>query len=172
MIILGVDPSKTATGLVVCSIRGDSIRVMASMTCKNHKDETLAARISLIKADATEMYRQWDCERIAIERNVQGFYIAADGEKKNKSPQSTIDQAILIGAVGFLGEHLPLLIPPATAKKALTGHGGASKTQMVKMARLIATNWRPKETDRARKAEADAIGVAIAGANLAGARAV
>jgi len=171
MMILGVDPSLSATGIALVGMneRGKS-EICIAKTMPDHSKLDLLPRIFEISNEVRMIIQTAGPKvgfAVAIEHNVQVVYRDNRGVKRNKSPKSLLGQANLIGAIAdaamaMIGPEHVHLVNPSSAKLALTGHGAANKHTMIRYA-ATRTSWAPPKTERAQEAEADAIGVAFAG---------
>lgn len=153
MIILGLDPSLSCTGWGVIRTEGSRIAHIANGQVPTNAKAPMAERLATLQAALAEV--------IAIHRPDRA---AAEEIFVNKNPQSTLKLAQARGAVlaacGAAGlsvnEHAARLV-----KKAVVGTGGADKTQVQAMLKILLPGAGIAGADAA-----DALAVAIADAHL------
>ncbi|RJY09335.1 crossover junction endodeoxyribonuclease RuvC [Aurantiacibacter aquimixticola] len=153
MIILGLDPSLSCTGWGVIRVEGNRMSHIANGQVPTDAKAPMAARLDHLYAAIAAVIAQHAPDRAACEE------IFA-----NKNPKSTIKLAQARGAViaacGAAGlevrEHAARLV-----KKAVVGTGGAEKTQVQAMLKVLLPSAHLAGADAA-----DALAVAIADANL------
>ena len=153
MLILGLDPSLSCTGWGVIRVEGSRISHVANGQIATDAKAPMARRLAVLQRGVAEV--------IATHRPDRG---AAEEVFANKNPQSTLKLAQARGAVlaacGSAGlevrEHAARLV-----KKAVVGTGGAEKTQVQAMLKVLLPGARLAGADAA-----DALAVAIADANL------
>lgn len=155
MLILGVDPSLTATGWGL--IRADGSRLSHVMNGTIRVPATLAmpARLSALFAAMSGIVRDHHPDQAAMEEVFA-----------NKNPQSTLKlgqaRGAVLAALGAGGisvaEYAPRLV-----KKAIVGTGTAEKHQVQAMVERLLPGARPDSLDAS-----DALAVAIAHAGMAG----
>jgi crossover junction endodeoxyribonuclease RuvC len=148
MIILGVDPSLTATGWGVIRAEGNRISHIANGTIRVPADRPLARRLAELAAEV---------RAVALETHAETA--AAEEVFVNKNPQSTLKLGQARGAVlaalaesGLdVGEYAARLV-----KKALVGSGAAEKDQVRAMVERLLPGAKIAGADAA-----DALAVAI-----------
>ena len=153
MIILGLDPSLSCTGWGVIKVEGSRISHLANGEVKTNTKATMAERLSHIHDAIAAVIASYQPDRAAAEE----IFL-------NKNPQSTIKLAQARGAVlaacGGAGlevcEHAARLV-----KKSVVGTGGADKSQVQAMLKILLPTADISGADAA-----DALAVAIADANL------
>ena len=153
MIILGLDPSLSCTGWGVIRAEGSRIAHLANGQVPTDAKAPIAERLAALQAALAEV--------ISAHRPNRG---AAEEIFVNKNPQSTLKLAQARGAVlaacGAAGltvnEHAARLV-----KKAVVGTGGADKTQVQAMLKVLLPGAQIAGADAA-----DALAVAIADAHL------
>lgn len=154
MIILGLDPSLTATGWGVIRSSGSRLSYVASGTIKPPARGEMPARLSALFAAVSNV--------IAAQRPQAA---ACEEVFSNKNPQSTLKlgqaRGAVLAAVGAAGlacaEYAPRLV-----KKALVGGGAAEKRQVHAMVERLLPGAAPGTLDAS-----DALAVAICHANIA-----
>ncbi len=167
MRILGIDPSKRATGLADIEISDiGKAKIHQTHTMPDFPKLDHAMRVLTLCAAAEEWMRVGGIEAVGIEYNVATKYRDAKGKMRNKSPKAMLEHANLVGgmlvlAARELGPSSVHLVSPSAVKLSLTGHGQATKDAMIRYAGCR-TDWQKPKTIRASQAEADAIGVAFA----------
>ncbi|MDP4576302.1 crossover junction endodeoxyribonuclease RuvC [Qipengyuania sp. G39] len=153
MIILGLDPSLSCTGWGVIRAEGSRIAHLANGQVPTDAKAPIAERLAALQAALAEVIVAHRPDRAAAEE----IFV-------NKNPQSTLKLAQARGAVlaacGVAGltvnEHAARLV-----KKAVVGTGGADKTQVQAMLKVLLPGAQIAGADAA-----DALAVAIADAHL------
>lgn len=153
-IILGLDPSLSCTGWGVIRAEGSRIAHVANGQVPTDPKAPMAERLAMLHAALTELIATHRPDRAAAEE----IFV-------NKNPQSTLKLAQARGAVlaacGGAGlvvnEHAARLV-----KKSVVGTGGADKTQVQAMLKILLSGAMIAGADAA-----DALAVAIADAHLA-----
>jgi len=153
VIVLGLDPSLSCTGWGVIRTDGPRLSHIANGQIQTDAKAPMAERLHHIH-DAI----------FAVIGAYQPDVAAAEEVFVNKNPQSTLKLAQARGAVlaacGNAGlevrEHAARLV-----KKAVVGTGGADKTQVQAMLKILLPGAQVAGADAA-----DALAVAIADANL------
>lgn len=152
-LILGLDPSLSCTGWGVIRAEGSRIAHVANGQVPTDPKAPMAARLAGLQAALAAV--------IAVHRPDRA---AAEEVFVNKNPQSTLKLAqargCVLAACGAAGlavnEHAARLV-----KKAVVGTGGADKTQVQAMVKVLLPGVRIAGADAA-----DALAVAIADAHL------
>ncbi|MDG5751434.1 crossover junction endodeoxyribonuclease RuvC [Qipengyuania sp. XHP0211] len=153
MIILGLDPSLSCTGWGVIRAEGSRIAHVANGQVPTDAKATITQRLATLQSALAEVIAAHRPDRAAAEE----IFV-------NKNPQSTLKLAQARGAVlaacGAAGltvnEHAARLV-----KKAVVGTGGADKTQVQAMLKVLLPGAQIAGADAA-----DALAVAIADAHL------
>ena len=153
-LILGLDPSLSCTGWGVIRTEGSRIVHIANGQVPTDAKAPMAARLAGLQAALADVIAAHRPDRAAA---AEGFV--------NKNPQSTLKLAqargCVLAACGAAGlavnEHAARLV-----KKAVVGTGGADKTQVQAMVKVLLPGVRIAGADAA-----DALAVAIADAHLA-----
>lgn len=154
MLILGLDPSLSATGWGVIRAEGARIAHVANGQIKTDAGASMAERLAALQAGMAAVIAAYRPTRAAAEE----IYV-------NKNPQSTLKLAQARGAVLAacgaahlaVNEHAARLV-----KKAVVGTGGAEKQQVAAMVKVLLPGVQIAGSDAA-----DALAVAIADAHLA-----
>lgn len=156
MRILGIDPGLQSTGFGLIESQGSSLHYVASGTVKTAEAPRgdLPARLKLIFDGVCEVSARWQPDVASVEI----VFV-------NVNPQSTLLLGQARGAALAALVSRPLPVAEYTAlqmKKAIVGHGLASKTQVQEMvSRLLHLPGLPG------KDAADALGLAICHAHAA-----
>ena len=153
LIILGLDPSLSCTGWGVIRVDGSRLTHTANGQIPTDAKAPMAARLALLQRTLADVIAEYRPDRAAAEE----IFV-------NKNPQSTLKLAQARGAVlaacGTAGlavnEHAARLV-----KKAVVGTGGADKTQVQAMLKVLLPGAPITGADAA-----DALAVAIADAHL------
>ncbi len=153
MLILGLDPSLSCTGWGVIRVEGSRISHIANGQIATHAKTAMPLRLAALQSGIAEVIAAHRPDRAAAEEVFA-----------NKNPQSTLKLAQARGAVlaacGASGlavrEHSARLV-----KKAVVGTGGAEKSQVQAMLKVLLPGASLTGADAA-----DALAVAIADANL------
>ena len=153
-IILGLDPSLSCTGWGVIRAEGSRIAHVANGQVPTDPKAPMAERLAMLHAALAEVIATHRPDRAAAEE----IFV-------NKNPQSTLKLAQARGAVlaacgggGLVvNEHAARLV-----KKSVVGTGGADKTQVQAMLKILLPGTMISGADAA-----DALAVAIADAHLA-----
>lgn len=155
MIILGLDPSLSCTGWGVVQSVGSRLTHIANGQIPTDAKAPIAQRLALLQSALASVIAAHRPDRAAAEE----IFV-------NKNPQSTLKLAQARGAVlaacGQAGlpvsEHAARLV-----KKAVAGTGGADKTQVQAMIKVLLPGVRLAGADAA-----DALAVAIAAVHIGG----
>lgn len=148
MIILGIDPGSRKTGFGMIEKSGNHIRHVENGTFYLEDKETFAERLVYLHKKITTVATSFKPHAIVIE-NI--FY--------HKNPKSLQKLGEVRGVAILSGALLELEIfeyTPLEVKKAITGHGVASKEQVQFMVRRLL-----KLTDLAEENASDALALAL-----------
>ena len=155
MLILGLDPSLSCTGWGLVRTEGARLAHIANGQIATDAKAPMAERL-LHLHDAL----------IAVIETYRPDRAAAEEIFVNKNPQSTLKLAQARGAVLTACGHGGLTVNEHAAravKKAVVGTGGAEKSQVQAMLKVLLPGARIEGADAA-----DALAVAIADAHLGG----
>jgi crossover junction endodeoxyribonuclease RuvC len=152
-LILGLDPSLSCTGWGVIRAEGSRIAHVANGQVPTDPKAPMAQRLAGLQAALADVIAAHRPDRAAAEE----VFV-------NKNPQSTLKLAqargCVLAACGAAGlavnEHAARLV-----KKAVVGTGGADKTQVQAMLKVLLPGVQIAGADAA-----DALAVAIADAHL------
>ena len=150
MLIVGVDPGTATTGyaLVAEDAEGE-IRLVRYGVIETRAGEPMPLRLLSIHADLSALIRETGPEVMAVE---ELFF------SRNVTTALTVGQARGVVLLAAAQAGLPVFeYKPAQVKQALVGYGGASKTQMQEMVRMMLGLAEIPRPDDA----ADAIAVGI-----------
>ena len=166
-IIVGVDPGTVHAGLVKLVLpKGKDTRIAYDPTTFNAEPRWKGTEVSIINIamriieEAANGIHPYEVI-LAIEEN----FVGKDRAKSALKLRELI--GITIGLAAYSGMHI-IRVANTSAKLALTGSGGADKDDMVASAEpWFYDTWvnRPKY---AKQAEADALGIALAGLGIWG----
>lgn len=155
MIILGVDPGLTCTGWGVIAKAGSRISHVANGQIRTDASLSMAERLVELDSVLTDVILQHHPDSGAVEE----VFV-------NVNPQSTLKlgQARGVAMVALARTGMPVAeYPTKVIKKALVGTGGAAKTQVQAMLKVLLPGVTLKGEDAA-----DALAVAITHANMLG----
>lgn len=153
MIILGLDPSLSCTGWGVIKIDGSRISHIANGEVKTNAKAAIAERLDHLHSAIAAVIAAHQPDRAAAEEVFA-----------NKNPKSTLKLAQARGAVLAACGGASLTVREHSArlvKKSVVGTGGADKTQVQAMLKVLLPGAEIAGADAA-----DALAVAIADANL------
>lgn len=153
MLILGLDPSLSCTGWGIVARSGNRLSHVANGQIKTDPAASLAERLVTIDAGLAAMIAQHRPVCAAVEE----VFV-------NKNPQSTLKlgQARGVCLLAAARAGLPVAeYAPTLIKKAVVGTGGAEKTQVQAMLKVLLPGVQLAGADAA-----DALAVAIAHAHL------
>ncbi len=153
MLILGLDPSLSCTGWGVIRAEGSRIVHLGNGQIPTRTGSAMTERLAVLQASLASVIAEYHPDRAACEE----VFV-------NKNPQSTLKLAQARGAVLAacgaaslpVSEHAARLV-----KKAVVGTGGADKTQVQAMLKVLLPGAKIAGADAA-----DALAVAIAAAHL------
>lgn len=154
MIILGLDPSLSCTGWGVIRSEGARISHVANGQIKTNAAAPMAQRLAGLQAALAVVIAEHTPDRAAAEE----IFVNANPQSTLKLAQARGAVLAACGAAGLaVNEHAARLV-----KKAVTGTGGAEKTQVAAMVKVLLPGVALAGSDAA-----DALAVAIADAHLA-----
>lgn len=155
MRILGIDPGVAIVGFGVLDCVGATQKMVQYGAINTPAGMPLAARLTLIESDLTELIRQFHPDEMAIE---ELFF--------SKNITTGIAVAHARGVILCTAEKMQLPIyeyTPMQVKQAVVGYGLAEKRQVMDMTRrLLKLKAVPKPDDAA-----DALAIAICHARSA-----
>ena len=148
MRIIGIDPGSRYTGYGIVEKNGQQLQHLASGRINATSGATFSHRLEIIYEGLSKVLGQWPADVAAVET----IFTAHNA-------RSTIKLGQARGVALLALRHLELQIheyTPAKVKKNVTGHGRATKTQMVKMVQM-----RLGITNDLSEDAADALAVAL-----------
>jgi len=152
--ILGIDPGSRVTGYGIIESNGMQSRHLAS-GCIRAEDQPWPQRLGVIFSGVAEVVRQYAPREVAVE---QVFFArnAASALKLGQARGAAICAALSTGVE--VHEYTPKAV-----KQAVVGSGGAEKTQVGHMVKIILSLNEDLAED-----QADALAVAICHAHTLG----
>lgn len=156
MIILGLDPSLSCTGWGLVRAEGSRLTHIANGQVPTDAKAPMAERLCILQHNIASVIERHSPDTAACEE----VFV-------NKNPRSTLKLAqargVVLAACGAAGlavnEHAA-----RSVKQAVVGTGGADKTQVAAMVKVLLPGVKIIGADAA-----DALAVAIADAHLSGA---
>ena len=149
MRILGIDPGTAITGWGVVEGDGQTLTMVACGVVTTPAGMPLPQRLQIIYRELTEVIAQWQPEGAAVEELFCG---------KNVTTALIVGHGRGAALLALANAELPISeYKPLEVKQAITGHGGADKSQMQQMVRLLLNLTDIPRPDDA----ADALAVAI-----------
>ncbi|OYU33128.1 crossover junction endodeoxyribonuclease RuvC [Novosphingobium sp. PASSN1] len=155
MIIIGIDPGLTCTGWGIVAKSGSRLSHVANGQIRTDAKADMAQRLVELDAGLAAVIAAHQPDAGAVEE----VFV-------NVNPQSTLKlgqaRGVAMLAVARAGLHVAEY-PTKVIKKALVGTGGADKTQVQAMLKVLLPGVALKGSDAA-----DALAVAICHANMMG----
>jgi len=147
-IILGIDPGSRLTGFGIIEAQGTNIRYLGSGCIRIDISEDLAYRLKQIHDCVQQLIAEYRPDEFAIEQVFMG---------KNADSALKLGQARGSAIVAAAVNDLPVSEYAARAvKQAVTGKGGADKTQVQHMVQVLLNLPGKPQADAA-----DALAIAI-----------
>ncbi|TVP56283.1 MAG: crossover junction endodeoxyribonuclease RuvC [Gemmatimonadales bacterium] len=150
LVVVGIDPGSIATGYgVVARRRGGTMRLLECGVIRPTRKAELAVRILEIFEGVTEILERFRPDTVAVESVFQG-----------KNARSALILGHARGAILVAGARLEIEVAeytPVAIKKAVVGHGSATKDQV---GLLVQEQLRLKEPPRPSDA-ADGVACAL-----------
>ena len=147
-LILGIDPGSRITGYAVVERQGRQLSVVDSGIIRLTRIEGISLRLAELLTRLEEIIGKVEPDAVAVEdvftsRNARSALLLGQA------------RGVALAVAGRQG--LPVhAYPPATVKRAVSGHGRADKKQMQRMVQVLLSLSRTPVED-----EADALAVAI-----------
>lgn len=151
MLSLGIDPGTASLGYGLVQERDDgSLACVDYGVIRTKADTAMPQRLKHIHDELAVLVERYQPERAAVEE----LFFA-----RNVTTAITVAQARGVVLLALQNAGLPIAeYKPNAIKQSITGYGGADKSQMQEMVRLLlALERRPRPDDAA-----DALAVAIA----------
>lgn len=151
MLSLGIDPGTATLGFGFVRERGDgSLSCVHYGAIRTSADMPMPERLQRIHDELVHLLEEYHPDRAAVEE----LFFA-----RNVTTAISVAQARGVVLLALQNAGLPIAeYKPNAVKLAITGYGGAEKTQMQEMVRLLLALERAPRPDDA----ADALAVAIA----------
>jgi crossover junction endodeoxyribonuclease RuvC len=155
MRVLGIDPGTAITGYGVIEETKGTLKALTFGAIKTPAKQPLPKRLQTIYHRLKQLTTEWQPSTAAVE---EIFF------SKNVRTAMSVGQARGVVLLALADAGLSVAeYTPLTVKQAVTGYGGADKTQMQQMVRiLLGLSKIPKPDD-----VADALAVAICHINSA-----
>lgn len=153
MIILGIDPGTRVTGYGVIRVKGQKIEVV-DFGCIRPPVNATSSKKYLVVFDAIE-------QLIALHKPEA---LAVEGQFMHRNAMSAMKLGMARAMALLAAERAGIPIfeyAPKKAKKAVVGHGSASKQQVQKMMQALLNLEKPPTPEDA----ADALALALCHAN-------
>jgi crossover junction endodeoxyribonuclease RuvC len=152
MNILGIDPGSRITGFGIIKQEGDK-QIYVTSGCIKVAGKSLDARLTQIYSDLTMLVQQYLPEQVAIEQ----VFMHKNASSALKLGHARGVAMLAIAKLGIaVAEYSPRKI-----KQAVVGHGGAEKSQVQHMVKILLGLSSVPATDAA-----DALAVAICHGNF------
>ena len=156
MIILGIDPGLGSTGYGAIDTSLARLQLVVAGDIRPPKQEPLAYRLQVLHAALDELVAQQEPTAIVVEQ----LYTHV----KHVTTAAMMAHARGMACLVAEQHHVPLIeYPPNRVKKALTGHGTASKEQVAQMV----AHWLGQRDPSWSFDVTDALALAIAHAHMA-----
>ncbi len=151
--IIGLDPSLSCTGWGIVAKSGNRLSHVANGQVKTDPKASLPQRLLVLDRELAAVIAQYRPESGAVEE----VFVNQNGQSTLKLGQARGVCLLALARAGLpVAEYAPTLV-----KKALVGTGGADKTQVLAMVKVLLPGARPAGADAA-----DALAVAITHAHL------
>ncbi len=149
MRVIGIDPGTAITGWGIVEGEGNDLSMIAGGVITTKPSTPFPQRLQIIYQELTTIVEKWQPEDSAIEELFFG---------KNAKTALSVGHGRGVAMLALVNAGLPVTeYKPLSVKQAITGHGGADKSQMQQMVKLLLQlDDIPKPDDAA-----DALAVAI-----------
>lgn len=149
MKVLGFDPGTATTGYGVVEESGNKLIHIAHGVIRTPPGLHFAKRLKMLSDECDEIIRRYAPDAVALEK----LYFA-----RNITTGIAVAQARGVIALAAANHDRPTgEFSPTEVKLAITSHGGASKSQVQQMIKILLNLDAPPKPDDA----ADALGIAI-----------
>jgi len=159
MRILGIDPGLGITGYGLIETGGNNIKLVEAGIIRSNAKDKMEKRLANIYKKIIDLIKDTAPEAVVLEELYSHY----------KHPKTSILMGHARGAICLAVEHQDVSLinyPTTKIKKAITGHGRASKEQMQRtVASLLGLKNPPEPVD-----VTDALALAITHANIWGHR--
>ena len=156
MIVLGVDPGLNATGYGVMGVTGGQLRVIAAGEIRTPKGQPLTNRLEHLHRELSDLITRYRPTTMVLETIFTHQHF----------PSTAALMAHARGVACLAAQTHGLALAeysPARMKKALTGNGNASKTQVARMV----GQWLGHDDPSLSADATDALALAIAHVHMA-----
>ena len=144
MVILGIDPGLQATGYGVLTCSASALRVITAGDIRPPRAELLARRLAFIHEALSRIMARYHPQTVVLEKLFTHHHHVTTAALMAHARGVACLAAQEHGAI--LAEY-----PPTQVKKALVGHGRASKEQVARMVgqwlRHADASWSADATD-------------------------
>ena len=156
MRVLGVDPGLETTGYALVDTAGGQMRIVEAGVVRSTAREVLPRRLAALHDGIAEVLEQHHPDALVLEELYAHY----------GHPTTAILMGHARGVICLAAEHAKVPVIgylPTRIKKAITGHGHATKLQMQRMVqRLLSLRAVPEPPD-----VADALALALAHIHIA-----
>lgn len=153
MVILGIDPGLNTTGYGVLEMDGETLRMITAGDIRAPKRDAMSVRLSYLHDAVDKLMIRYQPTTLVLEAVFT----------HNTYVSTAALMAHARGVICQVGQQHKLTLveySPARVKKAITGHGNASKDQVAKMVEQWLGTIELKLSEDATDALALAIGFA------------
>ncbi len=156
-VILGIDPGLNATGYGAIAATGRTVRLLAAGDIRPPRTHPLPERLEFLHRRLADLIERQHPAIVVLE--------AVFTHQRYLNTAALMAHARGVACLAAEQHRVPLVeYPPARVKKALTGHGSASKDQV---ARMVA-QWLGTQEPSWSFDATDALALAIAHAHMTG----
>lgn len=148
--LMGIDPGLVDTGYGIIDVSGNRIRLVEAGLVRTTKDTSLESRLKEIYEGITLVLKEHRPSRVIVEDLYTNY----------RYPRTAVLMGHARGVILLAASQSELAVtsyPPARVKKALTGTGRATKTQIQRMVQVRLRLDRTPEPDHI----ADALALAL-----------
>jgi len=146
-IILGIDPGSIITGYGIIKSNGNSLQYLTSGSIHLDK-KPFVQRLTQIYTSLAAVVSEYQPDEVAIE----GVFVNANVNSALKLGQARGAAIVAVASEGVtVAEYSPRQI-----KQSIVGYGGAEKSQVAKMVKLLLKLQSSPQAD-----EADALAIAL-----------
>ena len=148
--LMGIDPGLIDTGYGIIDVSGNKIRLIEAGLVRTTKDTSLESRLKEIYKGITSVLEEHRPSAVVVEDLYTNY----------RYPRTAVLMGHARGVILLAADYSGLAVtsyPPARVKKALTGTGRATKTQIQRMVQVRLGLDRVPEPDHI----ADALALAL-----------
>jgi crossover junction endodeoxyribonuclease RuvC len=127
--LIGIDPGLIDTGYGIIDVSGNKIRLIEAGLVRTTKDTSLESRLKEIYYGVTSVLEEHGPSAVVVEDLYTNY----------RYPRTAVLMGHARGVILLAANHNGLAVtsyPPARVKKALTGSGRATKTQIQRMVQV------------------------------------